>query len=223
MGTCYACEREATTVEHCPPKSLFPAGQREQLLTVPSCAEHNNDNSKDVEYVRNALTTLWGANESALEIFDGPVKRSFDRRPALGTAMYSTMQTVLHEGQITGAFQLDLDRLVIVFKACARAIHYHETVRKQPNWGIVMPRLQFAPGVTSAQQEPWQRLCHMLQGIQVDRKPICNPQVFEYGTANLDGNDLYCFVFYQNFVVYALPLREGFGPNSIRSVIQANS
>ena len=39
--TCYACERPASTIEHCPPKSFFPSGQRQDLMTVPSCEEHN--------------------------------------------------------------------------------------------------------------------------------------------------------------------------------------
>lgn len=47
--TCYMCEKPATSVEHIPPKCLFPeqkdlpggADLRKQLLTVPACDEHN--------------------------------------------------------------------------------------------------------------------------------------------------------------------------------------
>ena len=225
IDTCYACELPACTVEHCPPKSFFPEGQRDHLLTVASCAEHNNDNSKDVEYVRNVLTTLWGINTSGLELFAGKVKRSLDRSPKLLTRTFSTMQTVFHEGQLTGAFRLDIDRLENVFEACARAIHYHETRRKHTDWGILMPRLMFNPEVPETDRQKWVRLWEMLQTVGFARKSVGNPQVFEFGAADLEGNSLYCFVFYQGFPVYAIPLPKGLrrGLTDLSSEIKAKS
>lgn len=208
--TCYACESPACTKEHCPPLSFFPEGQRDQLLTVPSCKQHNNDNSKDVEYVRNVLTILWGVNTSGVELFAGKVMRSLDRSPKLLTKTFSTMQTVFHEGQLTGAFKLDIDRLEKVFEACARAIHYHETRQKHTDWGIVMPRLFFNPEVPEAQRQNWLQLFEMLRKIGFERKPVANPKVFEYGRADIEGHSLYRFVFYESFVVDALPLMEEF-------------
>lgn len=210
-GTCYACERPASTVEHCPPKSFFPEGQRDHLLTVGSCAQHNNDNSKDVEYVRNVLTTLWGVGSSGLELFERKARRSLDRSPGLLTQTFSTMQTVFYEGQITGVFRLDINRLESVFEACARAVHYHDTRQKHTNWGIVMPRLLFNPEVPKMAREKWARLCEMLQDVRFVQGSVANPSVFEYGVAQLQGNYLYCFVFYQNFAVYALPLPDSGG------------
>jgi hypothetical protein len=208
-GACYACERPAVTVEHFPPRSFFPEGQRNQLLTVPSCERHNNDNSKDVEYVRNVLTTLWGANESGLSLFGDKVKRSFDRSPKLWTATFSSMQTIFYEGQITGAYKLDIKRLANVFEACARAAYYHEKQRKHTDWGITMPRLMFSDGVSNLGRQSWFRLLEMLRQIGFKERSVANPQVFEYGAAEIDGHSLYCFFLYQSFLVYALPLPVG--------------
>lgn len=51
---CYACENEATSVEHTPPKCIFPQlkdfphkNLRRNLITVPSCDRHNSAKSKD--------------------------------------------------------------------------------------------------------------------------------------------------------------------------------
>jgi len=173
---------------------------------VASCTEHNNDNSRDVEYVRNILTTLWGVGRFGLELFDGKTKRSFDRSPALLNQTFSTMQTVFYEGQVTGAFRLDINRLQSVFKACTRAIHYNNKRLKHANWGIVMPGLMFMPEVPQTPRQNWARLCEMLQQVRFVRGSVPNPSIFEYGVAELQGNYVYCFVYYENFIVYALPL-----------------
>lgn len=54
---CYMCEKPASTVEHVPPKCIFPeqkdslGGQdlRKQLITVPACDVHNTKKSRDDE------------------------------------------------------------------------------------------------------------------------------------------------------------------------------
>jgi hypothetical protein len=133
------------------------------------------------------------------------------------------MKTVFHEGHVTGAFKIDSDRLANIFKACARAIHYFDTRSKSADWGIVMPRLLFSPEVEDAGKQPWFRLYEMLQSIGFSRRATANPEIFEYGSADLDGQRLYCFVFYGVFVVYALPLPEGFSPQSILTQAEATS
>jgi hypothetical protein len=57
MNKCYMCDAAGTTKEHAPPDCFFPKGYRAGLWTVPSCDAHNSRNSKDVEYVRNVITS----------------------------------------------------------------------------------------------------------------------------------------------------------------------
>ncbi len=47
---CYACTKESVSREHVPAQSFFPKGYRNNLITVPSCRKHNQDNSIDVEF-----------------------------------------------------------------------------------------------------------------------------------------------------------------------------
>ncbi len=55
MKICYWCGKLATSVEHFPPKGIFPSEHRKNLLTVPSCDEHNSANSKTDERFRFLL------------------------------------------------------------------------------------------------------------------------------------------------------------------------
>jgi len=208
--SCYACERPGSTVEHCPPKSFFPQGQRVQLLTVRSCPTHNNENSKDVEYVRNVLSTMWGVNTTGEQLFRGKVKRSLDRSPALLKKTFGDLETVLYQGQITGALTIDTSRVERVFESCARAIHYLETRKKQRNWAIVTPQLGFRPDAPREATVGWGRVYEMLRSLAFGKKKVANPQVFEYGVSQLEGHHFYCFLMYQSFLVYALPLPEDF-------------
>jgi len=69
MATCYACQEEATSVEHVPPKCIFPELKdfphkqlRKNLITVPACDEHNAAKSKDDEFLMVSLAGMLGNN-----------------------------------------------------------------------------------------------------------------------------------------------------------------
>lgn len=205
-ATCYACERPASTVEHCPPKSFFPNGHRRNLMTVPSCEQHNNDNSKDVEYARNAITTMAGINTTGLELFERKTKKSLDHSPGLLFQTFSTMEPVIYGERVTGMYHLDIDRLELVFGACVRALHYRDTQRKHADWAIVMPRCVFDSKMPEQFVRNWSRLCSALQSIHFELKGTENRAVFEYGVALLKGKYVYLHVFYGSFLVYAFEL-----------------
>lgn len=66
---CYMCERIAISREHVPPKSIFPETKdiksenyRKDLITVPSCEEHNMAKSKDDEFLLVSLAGIIGNN-----------------------------------------------------------------------------------------------------------------------------------------------------------------
>ncbi|WP_027793152.1 hypothetical protein [Paraburkholderia acidipaludis] len=53
--TCYCCGEPAVGPEHFPPESFFPVGRRSGLIEVPACKKHNQDKSRDDEYIRTML------------------------------------------------------------------------------------------------------------------------------------------------------------------------
>src|ERR1700684_1978190 len=100
QDTCYMCDSVAVTREHAPPKSFFPSTLRSSLITVPSCDAHNSDNSLDVEYVRNVLSSQHGANDAAAKVF-ATTKRSLERSPKLRARTFRDLKAVIVEGEET--------------------------------------------------------------------------------------------------------------------------
>lgn len=68
---CYyqGCNESGITKEHIPPRSFFPAGEKEQLLTVKSCEKHNNAKSKDDLYVLAQICMNASPSNRAREVF----------------------------------------------------------------------------------------------------------------------------------------------------------
>jgi hypothetical protein len=100
MQTCYSCNQPATSREHVPAKSFFPEDQREQLITVDSCQLHNEDTSKDDDYVRNMIVVMaGGASDVAYSLLEGKVKKSFTRSPKLAAASLGSLRVASGDSQ----------------------------------------------------------------------------------------------------------------------------
>lgn len=71
MTKCYfkGCQAQPTTDEHAPPKSFFPKDKRINLITVPSCKEHNNYKSHDDLYVLAQVTMNSSPKNRARDVF----------------------------------------------------------------------------------------------------------------------------------------------------------
>lgn len=89
MG-CYFCGGEVSGVEHIPPRSFFPKGKRQSLITVDSCDTHNQAKSKEDEYIRAILLSsikldgqhqIEGLRDTNARALERGVKRAFERRP----------------------------------------------------------------------------------------------------------------------------------------------
>lgn len=68
---CYfqGCTAIGTTKEHVPPRSFFPEGEKEQLLTVKSCKQHNNLKSTDDLYALAQICMNASPNNRAREVW----------------------------------------------------------------------------------------------------------------------------------------------------------
>lgn len=144
MATCYMCDREATTVEHAPPRCIFPkikdipdgADYRQNLITVPSCSEHNTAKSHDDEYLLFILAASITSSNVGLRQFLTKVKRSAERKPALASKMARNSATVqiFHEDrqqwEDAAGIVVEGARIDATISKCARALYFHETNRK---------------------------------------------------------------------------------------------
>ncbi|HCE2179316.1 TPA: hypothetical protein NGT44_002902 [Vibrio parahaemolyticus] len=121
MDVCYFCGDEANSDEHAPPKSFFPKGMRENLITVRSCPKHNNDKSKDDEYVRLFVVGTLDPAVSTNEKVQSTAIRGVVRKHALGFKMLNNAEVV--NGEI--AVDFDYSRFESFFDSLARAIYFH--------------------------------------------------------------------------------------------------
>ena len=204
QARCYACSRTATTKEHVPPQSFFPAGHRRNLMTVPSCHEHNNANSRDVEYVRAILVSASQLGPNSKPVFD-KMMRSIDRRPALVGTIFQDLRPIQVEGNETGAFSVDLSRFDRVITAIARAIHYRDFNEKRRYWDVFCPQFYLPEGVAS-RRDAYEPLRQIVATQRYVYAPAESPEVFCYGRAGKSpGRSVYQFVFYDAMIVFAWP------------------
>lgn len=203
---CYACNQPATTKEHAPPKGFFPQGRRRNLMTVPSCSIHNCDNARDVEYVRNAIASLAGLNETGEFLFD-TAKRSFGYSPALFRQTFQSFVVRSREEEV-GTYRLDLKRVDAVMTAVVQALHYHDQHQKWGRWRVFVPSLRSESSLTHKGSDGFDAVRDLLSRIPYVDRPTAEPEVFMYGSHALDWGWIYRLAFYGGFLVNAWMVRE---------------
>ena len=150
-NTCYMCDALATTKEHIPPKALFPKQKdllgefslRKELITVPSCQEHNNNKSRDDEYLVFCLSTCFHGNDIKEQLFNTKIMRAIERRPDTYSNVLDNYQRVMlkhPDGKVehTAAYSIDLKRFDSVLSHIARGLYYHHTQTKWEGPALVM-------------------------------------------------------------------------------------
>ncbi len=139
MTTCYMCDRDATGVEHVPPRCLFPEQKdlpagvdlRKQLITVPACDEHNSSKSKDDEYLLYLLAMNLPANEVAKDHFLSKILRAIRRDPRVINKFKGTKIPIVAVDEARGetlntiAFRIDDDSLNSSLDHISRALYFH--------------------------------------------------------------------------------------------------
>jgi hypothetical protein len=159
MPTCYMCSKEGVTVEHVPPRCLFPEQKdlpqgvdlRKELITVPSCDEHNSKKSKDDEYILYCLAVNLPANSVAEDHFLTKIIRAIDRNPSIINRIVENHAPVRVNDTETGewfdtvAVPIDTDRLYSDLECMARALYFYhykkqwrETVQIEPEFLLAM-------------------------------------------------------------------------------------
>lgn len=198
------CDSAAVSREHAPPKCFFPERLRTNLITVPSCDAHNSDNSRDVEYVRNVLSTQHGTNDVAADVFVA-TKRSLDHSPKLRARTFCDLKPIIIEGEETGAFPIDLKRHKNVMAAIAYAFYFHDYGRKhRGDWQIFTPSFGYAGTVHGGQADPWADFRQLLDSGHYTPRSVPHPEVFGYEVLEMtEGQMMFRFVFYGRVIVNA--------------------
>ena len=208
--TCYMCPNVATTTEHAPPKCFFPEKKdvgvdlRMNLVTVPSCAEHNTSKSKDDEYAMIFVVTHFETNALARSQFRTKCIRSLERSPAFTKRVFANPKDVRVAGGSSVAIQVERQRFDRVMENTCRALFYHETKRKLVDPGFVWSPAFRHPNLESDTNESALAF-HVRRALEDEQKLGQNPDVFEYQfRENLAGTTAFRLNFYKGFSAYAV-------------------
>ena len=142
--SCYMCPSAASSSEHAPPRCIFPerkdtkehTNYRRNLITVPSCQEHNSERSHDDEYLLFTLAGSYTSSNVGLTQFITKVRRAFEYRPSKASRFTERSAPVrlrrLEQAEWEDGLQVIVqgDRIDSVLMSCARALYLHETGRK---------------------------------------------------------------------------------------------
>lgn len=201
------CDNLATTNEHVPPKCLFPEKKdlkdssldlRKELITIPSCEEHNCRKSGDDEYLLNILSMTIQTGKFGILNFESKVMRSWsrkDRESKLKTKLLSTARTIKIKDSeaedIYDTLELTVDRQRIkhTLDYCAAGLYFYEFGVKYD--GIVDSTPLFSPYpdnnfiLLQNQMEDY----YSNKFKTIERKGH-NPSVFQYAFYQDDYNNI---------------------------------
>lgn len=135
--TCYMCREKATSREHTPPKCFFPEKKdmpdkdyRINLISVPSCDEHNSKKSEDDVYLLAVIAAHFGNNKIAANHYATKIFRALKKDIGLQKKILkSAYKTSFHDYK-TYALLVDFKRYVNELSNIARAIYFHEFSEK---------------------------------------------------------------------------------------------
>lgn len=221
MG-CYICDREKESVEHAPAKCFFPKGKRENLITVDSCSKHNEDTSKDDEYVRNIIAMAVSNNDVAYQHFLKKCVRSFENSQALLKETTGEKRRVFIEDvennkgllKPTYAFKIKRKRIDKVIKKIGYAIFYY-------NYGERWNRELFT-GTEHLRNEGMEAE-ELGKLIQDSKKELVdlefkgyNPKVFKYAFLHKEKENIHDSImiarFYEGFEFWLFSKNNTTGP-----------
>jgi hypothetical protein len=219
---CYMCSKRATTREHVPPLALFPKtsevgrNYRSNLITVPSCAEHNTAKSDDDEFLMASLAGTHRNNEIGFLHKLTKVERAIKRNRTLMDRVILKKEELYrfeHAGKFTHQIlwgKPDLPRLNKCFDRIARGLHlYHFGTRFK---GRVMMHPAFLRFDNQGRETFNEFLKHRTE-IDLRGKPSigANPDVFFFQVTDPDRFGIYMarLCFYGGVEVYTVFLPKG--------------
>lgn len=213
MPLCYMCNSESVSYEHVPPLCIFPEKKdlptgkdlRKNLITVPSCKEHNLRKSRDDEYLLYILVSNWYINDIGLNQWKTKIIRSMQRRPG-NLGIFKNLQPASVNGIKTGYFRPDFTRLTNELTNISRGLYYYHFHEK---WEYTT-NIIFQPAITITGPNPEEvnnannELTQMISQYLVN-SPVFgdNPEVFYYRYKIEEGKPNFVFqmVFYGGVVI----------------------
>lgn len=204
MDKCFYkdCKNIANTTEHVPPRCFFTKGNKKNLITVPSCNEHNNNKKLDDEYVRNIFSLSININKYGIELANDKTFRSLNQSPKL---LYRTFKKVYPLDNInTIAFEIDNKRIENWIKSIAYAI-YRKDFNKNynANWDIIDGSSAIVINENKADLNNEVENRNFAKNFRFKEKKTSSPEIFKYFLCKENEKLTYKFIFFQSINYYA--------------------
>lgn len=121
---CYfqGCNQKGNTKEHIPPRSFFPDGEKDQLLTIKSCEKHNNAKSRNDLYVLAQICMNASPSNRAREVFLDKVAPQLEFNNGALRKKLADGRILLGNGAVK--YKVDVSRLDDFFTALSCGIVY---------------------------------------------------------------------------------------------------
>lgn len=224
---CYCCEKKATTRDHIPPKCFFPKAKhlpenspnyRNNLITVPSCSEHNNCRSKDDQYTAVVIAMNSESNIAFSLLKSKWTETMLKNEASLGKRICSKARKVpiiSEKGNLlilneTLAIPYEWNRIESVIKSIACGIYYLESNFQEKWIDDIYIDILISPARDSRPHQKIHELREINQSFidlqQEDEKfeipkKGSNPKIFYYQFLKTENNDcLIRIVFYDDFI-----------------------
>jgi hypothetical protein len=148
------CHNLATSKEHVPPKSFFLGDSqsvsgidyRKNLITVPSCDQHNTDKSKDDVYLLFMVSINYESNPEAHQTFNIRLKEYIKANPHLLREFNKEGVITTINGHPSYGYPVDQVRFNKEIDCIARAIHYHHFgIQWNAKLTVISPSLRIFP------------------------------------------------------------------------------
>lgn len=130
---CYfqGCLKNGETKEHIPPKSFFPVGENNQLLTITSCKEHNNSKSKNDLYALSQICINASPRNRSQEVFITKIQPQLSFNNDAFRRMLIKDCVKLKDGSVK--YKVDHQRLDEFFTALSCGIIFKSCGKQLPN------------------------------------------------------------------------------------------
>jgi len=210
--TCYMCADNSVSAEHVPPRCLFPekkdlppgVNYRKDLITVPSCDEHNSKNSLDDEYLLAVVAAHFENNCVATDHFQTKIRRALVRSQPLAQTLLKNVKPATLDGQPTVAFEVDRPRFDKSMARAARGLYFHEKGKKWEREAMHVHSSALRDGALSKSAELG-RFEQLMESFNIGKGwSGANPDVFQYRLA-VEGQRLIVSIqFYRGMDVWVL-------------------
>jgi hypothetical protein len=167
---------------------------------VPSCRAHNNDNSRDVEYVRDIIAAA-AVGDCVDDVWQKGVLKAASHGRGTFLKLQRKSDEYSHDGREIQAIDLETARFRSVFCAIGDALRFH--LYKEPrqhNWHVYSPLLfsHIAAEPLKAMIDGVAAAAHW--DIQESKKPCC----FQWATY-MHGEQLWIrLIFYKVLDFYLI-------------------